>query len=298
MQLQKIKVKFIINPKSGAHDKSHIVDIIEEYIDSNKYDFEVLWTKYSGHGYRLAKEAIADGAQIVCVVGGDGSVHNVASGLVGSEVVLAIVPIGSGNGLARHLEIPTDVKSAVITLNQMKIRRIDVGKINKKYFFNVAGFGFDGKIAKLFAKSTKRGILKYAQLVFREFLRSKPQAFSVHLENGTVISDTALMLSMANASEFGNGFSISPLSNIHDGMMELVVTRKPSLLSFPGILKKAIFREVHTSQYVKTYRFRKLNVIQANESFHADGESVAVRLPATIEVIPSALRVIAGENYI
>jgi len=214
MQLQKIKVKFIINPKSGVYDKSHIVGIIEEYIDSNKYDFEVLWTKYSGHGYRLAKEAITDNTKIVCAVGGDGSVHNVASGLVGSDVILGIVPIGSGNGLARHLEIPTNIKEAVITLNQMKVRAIDVGKINNKYFFNVAGFGFDGKIAKLFAQSKKRGMIKYAQLVLREFVRSKSQQFSVELENGTVISDSALMLSMANASEFGNGFSISPLSNI------------------------------------------------------------------------------------
>jgi diacylglycerol kinase (ATP) len=298
MQLQKIKVKFIINPKSGVYDKSHIVGIIESYIDSNKYDYEVLWTKYSGHGYRLAKEAIADGTKIVCAVGGDGSVHNVASGLVGSEVVLGIVPIGSGNGLARHLEIPTDVKAAVITLNQMKIRDIDVGKVNNKYFFNVAGFGFDGKIAKLFAKSTKRGMMKYAQLVLREFMSSKPQNFSVELDNGTRISDSALMISMANASEFGNGFSISPLSNMHDGMLELVVTRKPSIFSFPGILKKAIDRQVHTSQYVKTYRFKKMSVIQANESFHADGEPVAVRLPATIEVVPKALKVIAGENYV
>jgi YegS/Rv2252/BmrU family lipid kinase len=298
MQLQKIKVKFIINPKSGVYDKSHIVGIIEQYIDSNKYDFEVLWTKYSGHGFRLAKEAISDGTKIVCAVGGDGSVHNVASGLVGSDVVLGIVPTGSGNGLARHLEIPTDVKAAVITLNQMKIRDIDVGKVNNKYFFNVAGFGFDGKIAKLFAKSTKRGMMKYAQLVLREFMRSKPHDFSIQLDNGIVISDSALMISMANASEFGNGFSISPLSNVHDGIMELVVTSKPSIFSFPGILKKAIDRQVHTSQFVKTYRFKKMNVIEANDSFHADGEPVAVKLPATIEVVPKALRVIAGENYI
>lgn len=299
MQLQKIKVKFIINPKSGIYAKDHIVGIINEYLDTNKYEPEVLWTKYSGHGYRLAKDALIDGTRIVCAVGGDGSVHNVASGLVGSDVLLGIVPIGSGNGLARHLEIPTDIKAAIITLNQMKIRDIDVGKINGKYFFNVAGFGFDGKIAKLFAKSEKRGLVKYAQLVLREFLRTKSHEFSIELENGVIIKDSALMLSMANASEFGNGFSISPLSNMHDGMMELVITSKPGIFAFPRMLKKAIDHQVHTSAYIKTYRFKKLNIIQANDSsFHADGEPVAVKLPAIIEVIPRALRVIAGENYI
>lgn len=279
-------------------DKSKLVDLILEYLDTAKYQPEFEWTKYSGHGFKLAKQAAINEVPIVVSVGGDGSVHNVATGLVGSNTAMGIIPIGSGNGLARHLEISTNVKNAVITLNQMKLRSIDVGKINNKYFFNVAGFGFDGKIAKLFAKSNKRGMLKYAQLVMREFMRSKTDNFTIQLENGETLNENALMISMANASEFGNGFSISPMSNIHDGRLELIVTKKPSILAFPGILKKAMDNQVHRSHYVKTYRFRKINIISGNQQFHADGEPVSVKFPATIEVIPKALKVIAGENYI
>jgi len=298
MQQAKIKIVFIVNPKSGVYDKRNVVDIINQYLDTNKYEFEIHWTKYSGHGFRLAKEAVENGAKVVCAVGGDGSVHNVASGLVGSESILGIIPMGSGNGLARHLEIPTNIKASIITLNQLKVRDIDVGKINKKYFFNVAGFGFDAEIAKLFAKSEKRGFLKYAKLVLREFLRSKPNNFEIQFDNGEIISGSALMLSLANASEFGNGFSISPHSNMHDGMLELVITTKPSLFSFPGILKKAIEKRVHTSIFVQTYRFKRMKIINANIAFHADGEPIAIRLPAIIEVIPNTLKVIAGENYV
>lgn len=295
---QKTKILFIINPKSGVLDKNRIVDTINEYLDSSKYNAEFQWTKYSGHSYKIAKEAVQRNIPIVVSVGGDGSVHNTASGLVGTETILGILPIGSGNGFARHLQIPMHIPSAVITLNQLKIRDVDVGKINNKYFFNVAGFGFDGKISKLFAKSGKRGLLKYAQLVFKEFLRSKQQCFSVQLESGEIIKDQALMINMANASEFGNGFSISPLSNIQDGRLELVITKKPSIFSFPGILKKALKNQVHQSQYINTYRFKTIHVIEADKEFHADGEPVAVKFPATISVLPKALKVIAGENYV
>jgi YegS/Rv2252/BmrU family lipid kinase len=295
---QKTKILFIINPKSGVLDKNRIVDTINEYLDSSKYDAEFQWTRYSGHSYKIAKEAVQRNIPIVVSVGGDGSVHNTASGLVGTDTILGILPIGSGNGLARHLQIPMNIPSAVITLNQLKIRDVDVGKINNKYFFNVAGFGFDGKISKLFAKSGKRGLLKYAQLVFKEFLRSKQQFFTVQLESGEIIKDQALMISMANASEFGNGFSISPLSDMHDGRLELVITKKPSILSFPRILKKALENQVHLSPYINTYRFKTIQVIEADKEFHADGEPVSVKFPATISVVPKALKVIAGENYI
>jgi YegS/Rv2252/BmrU family lipid kinase len=298
MHPEKTKILFIINPKSGVMEKSTLVDVITTYLDTSKYEPSFEWTKYSGHGFKLARQAAENHIPIVVSVGGDGSVHNVASALVGSQTAMGIIPIGSGNGMARHLEIPTNIAASVLTLNQLKIRSVDVGKINNKYFFNVAGFGFDGRIAKLFAKSDKRGMLKYAQLVLREFLKTKQATFSVQFENGEIMNDSALMLSMANASEFGNGFSISPLSNMHDGRLELIVTKKPSLLAFPGILKRAVKHKVHQSSYVKTYRFRKLNIIQANHEFHADGEPVAVRFPVTIEVIPHALKVIAGENYI
>ncbi len=295
---QKTKILFIINPKSGVLEKSKLVEIITDYLDSSKYDPQFEWTKYSGHGFKLARQAANEGMPIVISVGGDGSVHNVASALIGSNTVLGIIPIGSGNGMARHLEIPTNIPAAVMTINQQKLRSIDVGKINNKYFFNVAGFGFDGRIAKLFAKSTKRGIFKYAQLVIKEFMKTKQDSFSIQFENGDVLNDSALMLSMANASEFGNGFSISPLSNMHDGRLELIITKKPSIFAFPGILKRAVDHKVHQSSYVKTYRFRKINIIRANHEFHADGEPVAVRFPVAIEVIPNALQVIAGENYI
>ena len=298
MHLQKVKILFIINPKSGVMSKEKLVDLITEYLDTNKYDASFKWTQYSGHGYKLAKEAVVQNFQIVIAVGGDGSVHNVASGLVGSNTILGIIPIGSGNGMARHLQIPTKIENAILTVNQQKIRSVDVGKINNKYFFNVAGFGFDGRIAKLFAKSTKRGLIKYAKLVFREFLKSKQHGFSVEFENGQSINDEALMISMANASEFGNGFSVSPLSNMHDGRLELVITKKPNFFAFPSLLKKAVGHQVHQSHYVNTYRFKKINITYANQEFHADGEPVNLKFPVTIEVLPNALKVIAGENYI
>lgn len=298
MPLKKSSVLFIINPKSGVHDKLSLQEVILTYLDTGKFNPDFQWTKYSGHGYKLAKKAAEDQIDIVVAVGGDGTIHNVATGLVGSQTILGIIPMGSGNGLARHLQIPKNITEAILTLNQLKVRYIDVGKINQKYFFNVAGFGFDGKIAKLFAKSKRRGLLQYANLVWREFRKSSAQKFTVEFENGTRITHDALMINMANASEFGNGFSISPLSNLHDGQLELVVTKKPRIAAFPSILKRAVDRTVHRSEYVSTYRFRKINILDASTEFHADGEPISLRMPISIEVLPNALAMVAGENYV
>lgn len=298
MQQPKNSIQFIVNPISGGLDKSEVVQLIETYIDSNKYDYEVLWTKYSGHGFKLARKAVEKGVDIVCAVGGDGSVHNIASGMVNSDSILAIIPIGSGNGLARHLQIPMNIKEAISTINQMKIRAIDVVKINRKYFFNVAGFGFDGHISKLFAKTKKRGLANYTNLVLKEFFKAQEDDFSLLFENKKSLNGKALMLSIANGAEFGNGFQVSPKSSLSDGYLELVVTRKPGALTFPSLVMNALKGNAHTSKFVTTYRFKKLTVLKASNSFHADGEPISVKFPLQIEVNPKALLIIAGENYI
>lgn len=295
--MSKDSIHFLINPISGGVKKSGIEKLIAAYLDTNKFDYEIHWTKYSGHGYKLARQASESGVKIVCAVGGDGSVHNIASALVGSNTIMAIIPIGSGNGLARHLQIPVIIKDAIVALNQMKVRRIDVGQINRKYFFNVAGFGFDGHISALFAKTKKRGFSNYARLVLREFFKAKELDYALKFDNNTELQGKALMLSVANGSEFGNGFSVSPISELHDGKLELVITKKPNFLAMPSLFMKALKRKIHTSSYVKTYKFSSL-VLQVEDEFHADGEPIKVRKPIHIEVKPKALRVIAGENYV
>jgi diacylglycerol kinase (ATP) len=104
----KRKIRFIINPKSGVQQKNDFPALIEKYIDKSQFDFDIAHTEYKKHAKEIAAKSAAEGYDIVCAVGGDGSVHEVGTVLIGTKTQLAIIPAGSGNGLARHLQIPMD----------------------------------------------------------------------------------------------------------------------------------------------------------------------------------------------
>src|SRR4051812_33629694 len=108
--MMKKKIRFIINPKSGIHTSRNIPKLINNHVDSSKYDFEIAFTERPKHATLLSQEAALAGYDVVVSVGGDGSANEIAKGLIGSETTLGIIPTGSGNGMARHLRIPMNLK--------------------------------------------------------------------------------------------------------------------------------------------------------------------------------------------
>jgi diacylglycerol kinase (ATP) len=293
----KIKILFIINPRSGVSKKHDVPDLIRQYLDNSKFEAEIEFTKYSGHGFRLASEAVEKGFDVVCAVGGDGSVHNVGVALVNTPVKLAIIPAGSGNGYARHYDIPTRVREALLTLNQMKVRTVDVGKINRKYFLGVTGFGFDAHIAGKFAKRKRRGFSPYVYLVLKEYFRFPEIDYDISFESGKTLSQKAWMVTVSNATEFGSGFCVSPFSSTEDGEFELTVLRKPPIWAALGLVRRFFKGTAPFSPYVRTYRFKKATINCTYEESHADGEPIKLRRPIQVEVLPKALHLIVGENY-
>jgi diacylglycerol kinase family enzyme len=165
MAKEKKKIVFIVNPISGTSGKKFVLRLIDEYLDRNLYDYEVVKTERMGHATELAREAVAQKADIVCSIGGDGTVNEVASGLIHTRTALAIIPSGSGNGLARHLRIPTDPLSAIKILNRGLVQEMDYGTVNGKPFFCTCGVGFDAFISQKFAESGKRGPVSYLENV-------------------------------------------------------------------------------------------------------------------------------------
>ena len=149
------KILFVINPIAGIHSKERIPDLIHQYIDKEKFQVKITTTEYAGHGTMLSKKAVQDGFDIIAVVGGDGSVNEVARALIHTDTAMAIIPSGSGNGLAHDLGIPTDKHKAFAILNKATIHRIDTATINGHYFFSNAGLGFESKVAYEYAKTTQ-----------------------------------------------------------------------------------------------------------------------------------------------
>ena len=152
----KEKILFIINPKSGVQSKKNVPAMVEKYIDRNRYELFVEYTAYAGHATEIAASAVNDGFDVVVAVGGDGTVNEVARALVHTKTALGVIPCGSGNGFARHIGIPVDVRKAIRFINKAETVSIDYGKLNGSPFFCACGVGFDALVSIDFANGNTR----------------------------------------------------------------------------------------------------------------------------------------------
>jgi diacylglycerol kinase (ATP) len=292
----KQKIRFIINPKSGVGGKEQLPALIDKFLDHTRFEYEISYTQYRKHAKKLAEEAIREKIDIVCAVGGDGSVHEVGTALIHSEIRMAIIPVGSGNGLARHLKIPLQVEDAIKTINEGREIWMDTGLVNDKPFLGTGGYGFDALIAKKFDLTSKRGFMGYAKLVAKEYLKYKPVKVTIEFP-GFRREVPVVLCSLANSSEFGNGFSVSPLSNISDGKMELCVIQPFSIWRLPFLIFRFFKKTTHKSPVVEIIPFSKVRIYVENNFAHYDGEPFKVRRELNVEVKPKSLRILVGKNY-
>ena len=292
----KKRIRFIINPISGGVKKAKVPQMIEQYLDHSQFEYDIAITQYKKHAKSIAKESAEEGIEIVCAVGGDGSVHEVGTALIGTNCMLAIIPTGSGNGLARHLKIPLKIIQAIQNINFLHSIQMDTGLANDKPFLGVGGYGFDAFIAKRFDEYHIRGFWGYAQLVYEEYFSYNPPKMKIEFIDET-IKGKFLLCSIANSSEFGNGFCISPHSSVVDGKIELVMLSKFAWWRTMGILSRFFLKRIKGSRYIRIVSFKKARITLEQQLAHYDGEPFDVRKEINIEVVPSSLNVICGVVY-
>ncbi len=290
----KQKILFIINPKSGVGRKNLIPALIEENLDLSLFDYEITYTEYKLHGKIITKQAIKEGFDIVCAVGGDGSVHEVGTALIGSDTKLAILPAGSGNGLARHLKIPMNIADAIKCINEHNAIKMDTVKVNDKAFLGVAGYGFDALIAKKFDTHTRRGLRGYVYLIFKEFFKFNPINVSIDID-GKVKTLPVVMLTVANSSQFGNGFSISPKSDVTDGKLEMCILKPFSIWSAPSLIFRFFRKTSDKSRFTETLSFKKAKIHLSERLAHYDGEPFNVKKDLVVNVVPKSLNILIGK---
>jgi diacylglycerol kinase (ATP) len=290
----KTKILFIINPISGIGKKGKLPSLIEKYIDKDRFDFEIRTTEYRKHAKQMAYQSAMDGFDIVCAVGGDGSVHEVGTALIGTNTKLAIIPAGSGNGLARHLKIPLNVRKAILTINEMNTIKMDTVLVNDKPFLNAGGYGFDAIIAKKFDENKKRGFSNYVKLVFREFLKYNPINVTIDV-NGEVKKLPVLLCTIANASEFGNGFCVSPKSDVTDGKIELCLLKPFHIWNAPKLAYQFFNKKTDRSRFAEIISFEKARITLTEKIAHYDGEPFKVRSVLNVQVVPKSLNILAGK---
>jgi YegS/Rv2252/BmrU family lipid kinase len=291
----KQKIRFIINPISGVGKKGDLPEQIEKYLDHSKFDYDIVFTEYRKHAKKLAYEASMNGVDIVCAVGGDGSVHEVGTSLIGTQTKLAILPCGSGNGLARHMGIPVNIPKAIECINKEASIRMDTVLVNDKPFLGIGGYGFDAIVAKKFDSYHKRGFWSYVKLVLREFMRYNPINISVDL-NGEIKTMPVVLCTIANASEFGNGFVVSPTSDVTDGKIELCILKPFSMWFAPSVIYRFFRRTSHKSKFAEVIPFQKARIKLSQKIAHYDGEPFDVRDELNIQVVPSSLNILIGKK--
>ena len=288
------KILFIINPISGGKQKIKFPALVKACLDLKKFDPSFRFTENVGHASLIAQQAIDEKFDIVVAVGGDGTVNEVAAKLVNTDTLLGIVPYGSGNGLARSLNIPMDVKKAIQLINTQKIRPIDAAQLNGVFFFNMAGMGFDAHISAVFAGNKSRGLKSYVQMGLQEITSYRSQEYQITID-GTKIIRSAFMISVANSSQYGNNVHISPKSSLTDGLLDVCIVKPFPLYKLPLLAYQMLRATTHQSKMVEIIRGKNIHIDRVVAGpIHLDGEPFVMDQTIDINVIPSSLKVISN----
>lgn len=290
----KKRILFIINPISGTAAKAQIPGKIEKYLDQEHFDYEIRNTEYAGHATRLATQAAHDGIDIVVAIGGDGTVNEVARALVHTRTALGIIPSGSGNGLARHLLIPLNVRKSIDIINRCEIHELDYGVINGYPFFCTCGMGFDAFVSQKFAETGKRGPITYIQKVLEEGVTYKPETYEICIDGDTTVYK-AFLISCANASQYGNNAYIAPQASMSDGLMDVIIMEPFDVIEAPQIAIDMFSKTLDKSSKIKTMQTKHLHVHRSQPGvIHYDGDPVESGEDIDIHLEERGIRIIVN----
>ena len=288
--MQKQSCLFIINPISGLGKQKEIPDLIQQHLDRQRFHYELITTQYAGHAYEIASQRNQD-FDVMVAVGGDGTVNEVAGGLIDKRTALGVIPLGSGNGFARHFEIAMQSSRAIQQLNKSEIRSMDTGLLNDRPFFNVSGVGFDGQISKTFAEQLKRGYMTYARCVMEELQTYQPKRFS-YIYRGKEVEGEYFLIAFANTTQYGNNAIIAPQADTTDGMLDVVLVKPFPPFYLPAITMMALFRNLHHSPYVEVIRTPSILLHNPDEApVHIDGEYLSKDAKIEVKARKASLQI-------
>lgn len=295
---KKEHITFIVNPISGSHHKDDIPQMIAEGIDPNRFEVDIRFTEYSGHAAQIAHESVENKANIVVAVGGDGTVNEVARSLTHSDTALGIIPSGSGNGLARHLCIPMNIRKAISIINQCQIETFDYGVVNDIPFFCTCGMGFDAFISLKFAEAGKRGPITYVENVLMEGLKYKPETYEVEDQTGTH-RYKAFLIACANASQYGNNAYIAPKASMKDGMMDVIIMEPFTAMEAPQISFDLFNKTLGNNSKIKAFQAKSIRIHRsAPGAIHYDGDPILTNQDVEVHIEPLGIKIVTNPEAV
>ena len=279
-------IAFIINPVSGSKEtqnaKRKLPKLIMQTLDAEQWLPNIVFTERAGHATELAYQFARMGFDAVVAVGGDGTVNEVARGLKGTNTALGILPMGSGNGFARHLNIPIRPQKALEMINHSEPIAVDYGLANGKLFVSTCGTGFDALIADQFAGSNKRGFATYFQIV----------------GDGLDVTHKAFLITFANANQWGYEAMIAPKASIQDGKMDIMLMSSHALLGSASLALRLFAGSIDDSHFMDTIRAKEVTLEREEAApFHIDGDPVEMEKDIHIKIVPDGLRVLVEKRF-
>lgn len=290
-------IAFIINPIAGTQQKRRIPKLIDKLLDKEQWKYDIVFTEYRGHATELAAQYAAMNFDAVVAVGGDGTVNEVATGLRDTRTALGIIPIGSGNGFARHLGLPLRTPSAIEYFNHCEPISCDYGMANEHPFFATCGSGFDAHISEEFQKAGKRGIATYVEKIVREVFTYEPERYILK-GDGIDIDTTAFLITFANCNQWGNAAQIAPKASIQDGKMDIAIVSKLPMIVAPAFALRLFTHSVNDNFYINTLKTSEVLLTrQGSTPFHIDGDPVEMPAEIRIRIVEDGLRILAEKRF-
>ncbi len=275
-----INIHFIVNPIAGNGQHSFSETFLQDYFEEERYNLTVKSSEYKGHAINLTKESIRQGAHIIVACGGDGTINEVASTLIGISIPLGLIPLGSGNGLASNLKIPRNLNEAISIIKRNNKTRIDVGCLNEHYFFSNSGFGFDACVIGNYEASQKRTLYSYLRASIKSFIEFHKRQDTLIAINGMTPVENPFLIFISNSNELGYNISLTPKASLQDGLLDVLIV--PRLSKFKMIVFGVLMliKKPELLKGVKTFQTKEMRLTRRQgDAFESqiDGEFLRIK---------------------
>lgn len=286
------KIRFIINPISGKSHRNDLPKQIERILNLDRFEYDIKVSEYAGHAKLLAQEAIDAGYDIIAAAGGDGTINEVGTRLIGTDIALAVIPCGSGNGLSRCLNIPLDTVKALELINRRAVCLIDTVMVNELPFISIGGIGYDAQVADDYAHDTRHGFNTYLRYIVKNYFTLGEKTYTLQLADKS-FTTKAFFISFANSNQMGYDFPIAPKASLWDGKVDLCIVRKPNPLELPIVGSFFLSSNMDKSPKVDILQVPEATIIRPEPAVvNIDGESIKMEKDLHIKVNPLSLHVI------
>lgn len=290
---------------SGTQNKKKLPKLIQQTINHDEWLENIVFTERPGHATELAMQYARMGFDAVVAVGGDGTVNEVARGLRDTATAIGVIPMGSGNGFARHLHIPTNPTKAIEMINHSEPIRIDYGLAEDRVFVTTCGTGFDALIAEQFATAGKRGLKTYVEKFFQDVLTYQPENYIInindnenHNDNEDKIEKKAFLITFANANQWGNDAFIAPKASMQDGQMDICMLSSSALLGAPGLAVRLFTKAIDSSLFMDVVKAQDIVLVREHEApFHIDGDPVEMPKDIHIRIVRDGLKALVEKRF-